>query len=160
MPRTPCAGSILLVTCLLYAAALPAAEETVIRLQTPDIPITVRMELPQSRQCQSEIALSYAQVDTVARVEGELNNSDCAASQGEYTVAVSVRDANGATQTTEFTETWQRTDAAPLLFERDYPIGANVDLLRVRTRRITCTCAEAPAAADAPAAAAALPPTE
>lgn len=63
---------------------------------------------------------------------------------------VSFRDANGEIQTREFAETWQRSDDAALVLETDYPIGENVDLSRVRTRRNTCTCVEA---VEAPASA-------
>jgi hypothetical protein len=136
---------------LLVALPVAAGEEST-RTYTLEskAPLTVTLGLPATLKCNAEIALTYAQKNTDANVEGELNNADCAASSGEYTLAVSIRDANGATQTLEFNETWQRSDNQNLVFEKDFPIGENVDLLRVRTRRLSCTCAEAP---EAPAVA-------
>lgn len=140
----------LLATIVVPAAAQEPATtrtregSTTTILYETEIPIAVSMELPPNRNCAADIALTYVQVNTVAKVEGELNNTSCAASSGAYTIAISIRDANGETQRLEFTEAWGRTDDKPIAFEGNYPIGENVDLLRVRTSRITCSCAETP----------------
>jgi hypothetical protein len=141
----------------LFAQDAPAASDdqtrvtvdgrrTTIEHQLPPQTFDLRMELPPTKRCSAAIVLSYNQKDTLASVEGTLENTVCAASSGEYTLAISVRDANGETQRLEFTEAWQRSDAKTLVLEADYPIGTNVDLLRVRTRRVSCTCAETPVA--------------
>ncbi len=119
---------------------------TTIEHELPATTRELRMALPPSKRCSADISLSYIQKDTLASVEGSLGNAVCAASSGDYTLAISIRDENGETQTLEFTEVWQRTDDQPVVLEGEYPIGANVDLMRVRTRRASCTCAEAPAA--------------
>ncbi len=75
-------------------------------------------------------------------MDGTIDNAVCAASGGSYDLAVSIRDANGETQTLEFTEAWHRSDDKTVEFTSDYEIGENVDLLRVRSRRIRCECAE------------------
>jgi hypothetical protein len=107
---------------------------------------TLTFEPPtlQSTQCAAMIELSYFQRNTIARVTGKIENKVCAASGGEYTLAVNVRDANGEIKTLEFVETWQRLDDKTVEFAKDYPIGENVDLTSVRSRRLRCTCAEAP----------------
>lgn len=145
--RTPL---ILLAMAALSAPAAGAQDEQdrTITVQT-EIPIVVKMELPPSKKCGAEITLSYFQRGEVASVDGELNNSVCAASSGEYTLAISISDTNQQLRTLEFNEAWQRSDAQPVSFEKEYPIGADVDLVRVRARRITCTCAEAPLATPA-----------
>jgi hypothetical protein len=47
-------------------------------------------------------------------------------------------------QLLEFFESWQRQDDQPVKFSATYPIGENVDLLRVRPTQSRCTCADAP----------------
>lgn len=141
---------------LLVLGAAPASAQNVNRLpnrgeptnsitletETPGVPLSVRIQIPESQRCSAVISLSYAQRDTYANVEGELNNMVCGASSGDYILAVSIRDATGATRTLDFTEVWQRQDSQKVVFEMDYPIGKDVDLLRVRPRRINCTCTE------------------
>ena len=68
----------------------------------------------------------------------------CAASSGEYKLVVSVRGNHGL-QTLEFVESWQRQDDQPVKFSAAYPIGADVDLVRVRAVQRKCTCADEPA---------------
>jgi hypothetical protein len=113
--------------------------------QLPGIEIVTQTVIGPSTRCSAGIPLfSYAQKDTTASFEGTLENTGCAASSGEYVVAITIRDDKGELQTLEFTTAWQRNDAEPLALEANYPIGENVDLLRVRARRVSCTCAEAP----------------
>lgn len=104
--------------------------------------------LPASKECRAEIAISYVQKNTLADVDGTIENPTCGASSGEFTLAVSVRDDSGALQTLEFQQSWQRTDDKTVEFSAEYPIPENVDLLRIRSRRGRCECVEAPAAAD------------
>ncbi len=107
---------------------------------------TFTIELPaiETLNCQASIAIDYTQNDTVARVDGTLENKTCAASSGSYVISVSTIDANNKLQTQQFTETWQRDDDQPVKFGKDYPIGSNVDLVRVQTPRVQCKCAVPP----------------
>ncbi|HZF30578.1 MAG TPA: hypothetical protein VE907_15790, partial [Gammaproteobacteria bacterium] len=82
--------------------------------------------------------------NTLARLEGTIENRTCAASTGEYSVGLRVRDAGGEIKTLEFRETWRRADDQPLTIKSDYPIGENVDLVSVRTRSLHCECTEQP----------------
>ncbi|HEY9183655.1 MAG TPA: hypothetical protein VIQ99_10670 [Gammaproteobacteria bacterium] len=125
--------------------AAPSCEptQTVIELETK---IDITLELPDAKllQCAAAIEIEYWQRDTVVGVAATVDTKDCAASSGEYTVAVIVRDEELELTTLQFSETWQRLDAQPVTFEKDYPIGADVDLVRVRARPVRCTCAEVP----------------
>lgn len=108
--------------------------------------ISFSVELPPitAAHCAVTIEIAYTQRDTVASVDGTLHNTDCAASAGEYKVLVVTRGEDGKLTTLEFLESWQRNDAEPLPFNGHYPIGANVDLIRVRAQSTRCTCAAAP----------------
>lgn len=107
------------------------------------MPIRVTIQ-PKTVQCQAVLGLSYAQKNTVADVVGTIDNGQCAASSGAYTLTVSTRDESGEIKTQEFTETWQRSDDQTVNFTAAYPIDENVDLIRVRTRRVSCICTETP----------------
>ena len=93
-------------------------------------------------QCAATIELAYTQRDTSVSVEGTLENKDCAASSGGYTLAVSIRNENQELTTVEFPEEWQRQDDQPVKLAGTYPIGENVDVVRVRPVHVRCTCAD------------------
>ncbi len=109
-----------------------------------DVAVTVNVAAKPSKTCAATIAIEYEQRSTMARASGTIENPQCAASRGDYTLIVTVRDANGELTTTEFKEPWQRADDRPVEFVRDYAIGTNVDLVRVRARGLHCTCDELP----------------
>ena len=121
----------------------PTTTQTVFELETK---LDVSLEIPEAKslQCEAAIEVEYTQRNTVAGVTGTIDTKDCAASSGEYKVVVSVRNEALELTTLEFVETWQRLDAEPVIFRKDYPLGDDVDLVRVRTRPVRCTCAEAP----------------
>lgn len=109
----------------------------------------VKLEAPQQKQyCQASSLIEYVQNNDVATVSGEIQNEDCAASSGTYTMNVRIRDENGELSDLDFEESWQREDDQPIKFEREYAIGNNVDLIRVRTRRMRCVCTEVQAEGD------------
>jgi len=113
---------------------------------------TLTFELPvlETAQCKATLSIEYLQINANAEVSGVIENQDCAASGGEYSIEARLRDANGATSTVEFSETWERQDAEPVTFSAVYPIGENVELVRMRSRGLSCECAE-PDSAKAPA---------
>lgn len=104
---------------------------------------------PTSR-CETKIDLEYLQRDTIARVNGVISNETCAASGGTYEIAALVKDENGETETLVFSESWRRDDDQPVEFTADYPIGENVELIRLSTRRLRCTCESESASDRAP----------
>jgi len=93
--------------------------------------------------CKATIALEYSQRNDAAFVDGVIENDDCGASGGDYTIEFRVRDENGELQTISLTDSWNREDDQPVSFRKEQPIGGNVDLVRVRSRQLSCTCAEA-----------------
>lgn len=95
---------------------------------------------PPKNYCNSSTSIEYQQRNDVAHVSGEIMIDGCATAAGEYTVSIRTRDDNGETHTTDFQETWVRSDDQPIVFAKDYPIGDNVDLVRARVRRSSCIC--------------------
>jgi hypothetical protein len=99
-----------------------------------------------TQTCSSAVNIISEQRNTLARVTGTVESSSCpAASHGEYTFVIAIRDENDQRSTLEFTETWQRNDDAPISFMKEYPIGENVDLTRVSLRGLRCSCDDLPA---------------
>lgn len=107
--------------------------------------LEVSLELPPMKivQCAATIELAYTQRDSTVGVKGTIAHNVCGASSGDYKVVVSVRNENREPQTLEFFESWQRQDDQPVKFSATYPIGENVDLVRVRPVQLRCTCADA-----------------
>jgi hypothetical protein len=110
--------------------------------------VSVKLEIKQkpTAACAATAEFEYQQRDTVAHVTGAIENTQCAASSGDYVLAVTFHDAKGELTTVEFPQEWARSDAEPVKFTHDLPIGPNVDLQNVRTRRLRCTCTEPPPA--------------
>ena len=116
-----------------------------------ELPIEIRTHIGSTPTCQPTMSISYEQRNDVARVEGTIENEACAACTGDYTIAVRIRDESGESKTLEFPATWQRADDRPVTFTTDYPIGANVDIVSVRSKSLHCVCvAVVPPSADAP----------
>jgi len=107
-----------------------------------DVSVSLEIKQKPTGACAATVDLEYAQRDAIARVTGAIENTQCAASSGDYVLAVTIRDAKGEVSTLEFPQEWARKDAEPVKFALDLPIGPNVDLTNVRTRRLRCTCAE------------------
>ena len=119
--------------------------------------INISLEAPQVNelQCEATTSTEYSQRNTVVRVTGTVDITNCpAGSAGTFNVVARVKDESGEIKPLEFQETWQRDDATDVAFTSDYPIGDNVDLVNVRVRNLRCTCAEA----AVEAAASATPP--
>jgi hypothetical protein len=90
--------------------------------------------------CSARVEIEYSQNNTIASASGTIDTEDCAAAFGEYTVSVRYRDTDGEVKTLDVEETWRRDDDQPVHFTGEYPIGDNVDLIRVRARNIRCEC--------------------
>lgn len=105
-------------------------------------PIILKLDY-RLNKCASQLEIEYLQRGENARVNASLNNADCAASSGEYTIQVQIRDADNQSRKLEFPETWSRDDDATITSTSDYFIGDNVDLVRVKSRNLKCRCTEA-----------------
>ena len=112
-----------------------------------EIPVQVQLKY-ESVACEAKLSLEYFQRGENAQVSTTLTNTQCEASYGSYTVQVRYRGEDQELQTHDYEETWERMDSVPLLVTKQYFIGDDVDLVRVRTRGLTCTC-EVDGAADA-----------
>ncbi len=92
--------------------------------------------------CQANLQIEYWQKGDIAEVNSTLTNPDCGASSGDYTISVRYRDDDGEMTTDEYQETWEREDPEPIATTKQYEIGDNVDLIRVRSRKLSCACTD------------------
>ena len=131
------AGILAIATSPLLAEAPQDSDDK----RTLDIKLrnTVTLEA-RLGGCEAKLALEYLQKGSQAEVGIEINNDECAASYGDFTIHVRYRHDNGEMFTDEFPETWSREDDQPVKMSRLYPIGDNVDLIRVRSRGLNCSC--------------------
>ena len=100
---------------------------------------TIKME-KHLGGCKANLQLEYWQKGDTAEVTSTLLNPECGASSGDYTIHVRYRRDDGETLTDEYRETWARVDTEPVITTKRYPIGDDVDLIRVRSRGLSCSC--------------------
>jgi hypothetical protein len=94
-----------------------------------------------SRDCTATVSINYFQRGHEAQVEMRVDNEYCAASKGSFVIEATTRkDGADDAEKLKFPETWQRDDDATVEMTKRYPIGDNVDLLRIRVRKLTCSC--------------------
>ena len=111
----------------------------------------ILFETTQHKQyCKATASLEYLQMNTHARYNGTIENEDCGVAEGSYTISVRFRDEDGHLQTIEEKRTWQSNNGQPHIFEDETYIGENVDLIRVRPRKVQCICVQSTAANDIP----------
>jgi len=101
--------------------------------------VPVEMEF-NTGACKANLSLEYFQKGTDAHVKATLQNEQCGASSGNYTVRVQYRDATGASKLLEFDENWQRDDNSDVTSEKEYFVGDDVDIRRIKTRNLSCRC--------------------
>jgi hypothetical protein len=105
---------------------------------------------PAEQTCAAQIYFTYRQKNTVAVVDSTIDNTECDASSGDYTVLVRFRDENNEIQSLEYPETWSRDDDKAVESRKEYFIGDNVDLVTVRSRKLRCVCDNAREEGQAP----------
>ena len=135
------AGGILVLSLLLFGsrpAQADSGQDDSNRTMTIEVKKTITFEA-RVGGCEANLSLEYWQTGDQAEVDMVLNNNECPASSGEFTIQVRYRTEDGELVTDEYPEMWSRDDDQPLEMSRLYPIGDNVDLIRVRSRRLSCT---------------------
>jgi hypothetical protein len=90
--------------------------------------------------CKATIKIEYYQKGPSAHVESSLTNDDCDASSGTYVIQIRYRGADGQSQSRDFPESWGRLDSNPVVVEKNYFVADDIDILRVRPRKLNCTC--------------------
>ncbi len=95
------------------------------------------------QRCGASVALDYFQRGAEAEAEMTVDTLDCAAASGSFVMEVTIRadDADGPEKLT-FEESWSRDDNKPVTLKRKYAIGDDVQLLRIRIRKVACSCDE------------------
>ena len=128
---------------LLATASLAVADEDESNINNEaKIRTSIAVEqTPATNACKAELEIEYYQKGSSAHVESTLTNEDCGASSGSYVIQVRYRGADRQTQSKDFAESWVRTDTAPVEIEKDYYIADDVDIIRVRSRKLRCNCA-------------------
>ena len=101
------------------------------------VPLTLEYN---TAACKADLNLEYFQKGTHAHVKSTLHNDDCGASSGNYTVRVQYRDATGGSKQVEFEESWERSDDSDVTGEKDYFVGDDIDILRIRSKNLSCVC--------------------
>ena len=100
-----------------------------------------QIQLGEAEQCEASTYTEYQQLNNVAQISGTVSVSMCpAGTTGSFTLVANVKNEAGAITPIEFSETWQRADTQDHVFDSNYPIGDNADLMSVRVRNLTCTC--------------------
>ncbi|MBT8079633.1 MAG: hypothetical protein KJO31_13730 [Gammaproteobacteria bacterium] len=105
------------------------------------VPVEVTLEY-KTDGCEAKLNIEYFQRGENAQVSSTLDNTQCAASHGSYSIQVRYRGADGKLQTRDYEESWSRDDAEPVVLTKQYFVGQDVDLVRVRSRRLTCVCGD------------------
>lgn len=131
------------LTLLLTVASFAAADEdeSNISNEAQIRTIIVVEQTFATNACKAELEIEYYQKGSSAHVESTLTNADCGASSGSYVIQVRYRGADRQTRSKDFAESWTRTDTAPILDVKDYYIADDVDIIRVRSRKLDCSCA-------------------
>ncbi len=120
-------------------------EEDGIRAQSAEISIQIEAEHEFSTNaCEARLDVEYYQKGDSVHVNTTLFNESCAASSGTYALEVRYRGGDDEVRAVEFEEEWQRSDSEPVALSKDYYLAANIDVMRVRSRRLRCECASAP----------------
>lgn len=116
------------------------AEKEISNTLTKSKTIEIKLE-SESGMCQATASLDYFQRGAEAQVETSIDTDDCGAAKGDYVVKLTIRaDGDQESKVLTFDETWERSEDTPVETMRRYPIGDGVDLLRVKTRKLSCTC--------------------
>jgi len=110
--------------------------------------IKMEPKTPDRKSCRVHVSLAYLQYNDQAQVDATIENEDCAASSGEYTVRLKIRNQDSDIQLIENVESWARNDDKPIETQTVYDIGHDVDLIRVSTAKLTCTCSKPDEDAD------------
>jgi hypothetical protein len=132
-------GLYLLGLCGFGSPVLAQDEPASTRTMTIELKKTLTIE-ERLGGCEARLAIEYWQKGDLADVRMVVTNEECGASHGEFLIRLMLRNDAGETIDEEFPETWSRDDDQPLSMARLYPIGDGVDLIRVRSRGLSCTC--------------------
>ena len=137
-------NAVVVVSVAMLCIATAAADDKEIEAQSATFSKTFEMKVEQhSAECEATAVLEYLQRGDEAEVEATIENSDCAASSGEFTIETTVRaDGQMDSDKLSFPETWSRDDEDPVVITKRYPIGDNVDLMRVKVRKLRCVCSK------------------
>jgi hypothetical protein len=146
-------NAVIVVCVAMLCTATAAADDKEIEAQSATFSKTFEMKVEQhSTACEATAVLEYSQHGADVEVEATIENYDCAASSGEFTIETTVRaDGKMDSDKLSFPETWSRDDENPVVITKRYPIGDNVDLMRVKVRKLRCECSEETAGSDADA---------
>lgn len=93
--------------------------------------------------CEVEISTSYYQAANKAKVEAVIDHSQCAVSNGKYTVSLRIQDEAGTIHAKKYQEVWSRNNADAITVKHTYQMSENMELLKAGIKlpsRDYCTC--------------------
>ena len=138
MKRQLAVTAMMVLAAYAWAGEEPEFSETTSRTKTMEIKIESTSNL-----CSAIASLDYQQRGAEAEVATSVHTDDCAAANGSYMLKITVRgDADKEPRILSFEESWERSDNTPVESLRRYPIGDDVDLLRIKARKLSCRCAD------------------
>ncbi len=137
-------NALSIVCVAVLCAATATADDKEIEAKSATFSKTFEMKVEQhSSECEATAVLEYFQRGREAEVEATIENPDCAASSGEFTVEATVRpDGQMDSTKLSFPETWSRGDDEPVVITKRYLIGDDADLMRVKIRKLRCECSQ------------------
>jgi hypothetical protein len=132
-------AGIVLTSCLAGVSIAHAGDEEGLLTAEIEFHQTIETEYGTDA-CKAVIEIEYYQKRASAHVESTLTNDDCDASSGTYAIQIRYRGADRQSQSKEFPETWERADSSSVVMEKDYFVADDIDILRIRARKLDCTC--------------------
>ena len=132
---------LIALAALLMATTLIADDdENTSRKASISKTIELKLEFT-SGGCEADANLDYFQRGIEVQVETVIETQSCDAASGEYIVKVTVlSETETDTTTLTFEDAWEQVGGLPAESMRRYAIGNDVDLKRVRIRKLSCTC--------------------
>jgi len=129
---------------MLAGAARSLADQERLEIDTSmEMRHTIRLEAESPvRRCHARFSLDYLQKNTIAAVNGRIENDDCAASSGTWAISIRYRSENGEMHSIRAEEPWSRENSDVVEVQSEHFIGENADLIRVSARKVDCVCTD------------------
>ena len=83
-------------------------------------------------RCQADGLISYAMDKEKVKVNAQIDHQFCGASEGEYTVVVNARDAEGNLESKDHKEKWSRNNESTVFNTHFYKLKGDETLISVQ----------------------------
>jgi len=96
----------------------------------------------EQQGCAATLDLEYYQKGPHGHVKSTLKNEQCASSSGSYVLRIRYLPDEGEMDVVEIEETWSRDDDADIVTEKDYYVGEDLEIRRIKSASLKCECTE------------------